>query len=185
MRRSLRRALFALALLPALAAVGCQGADGPRALARAGITGVKGGDVTVWVGPSVSLHPHEANAHLTAALFSPLVVTGPDTRLPAWGAAAPGAMLAEITSTDQRRWQLVLGEGWRWHDGTPVVAADLERGWRAAMAADLPLASTLADVRPVIPLWHSTVTVATVPAVEGATLDGEGRLDWTGLRRDR
>ena len=104
-------------------------------------------DLTVWVGPTATLHPHGGSPHVTAALFAPLVAIDPATRLPAWGPQAPTALLEEIRSTDLRRWDLTIKEGWTWHDGSEVTTADLERGWAAAVEAGLPIASTVNDVR--------------------------------------
>lgn len=103
--------------------------------------------LTVWVGPTTSLHPHATNPHVTAALFAPLVAVDPVTHLPAWGDRAPTALLQELRSSDLQRWDLEIKEGWTWHDGTEVTAADLARGWTAAADAGLPITSTVADVQ--------------------------------------
>ena len=104
-------------------------------------------ELAVWVGPSPTLHPHQANPQVTAALFSPLVVIDPESRLPTWGPDVPGALLESVSSEDLRRWDVVVKEGWTWHDGTPVVAEDVARGWQAAIEAGLPIVSTVTDIR--------------------------------------
>ncbi len=142
MRRGLAGLLLALLVLS-----GCGDPPPPRGLTASGVVGDKDPTLQVWLGPAGSLHPHVTSPHLAATLFPPLVHTDPDTRLPSWGPEAPEALMQSISSADLRRWELTIKAGWTWHDGTPVTAADLERGWRAAMAAGLPLASNLSDVR--------------------------------------
>ncbi|CAN5257720.1 ABC transporter substrate-binding protein [soil metagenome] len=144
--------ILLLAVLLLLAACTGGALDDQREWEASSLVGRKTDTVTVWLGagsatPTPSLHPHRTSPHLTAALFSPLVVTDPVSRLPSWGPDVPGAVLQSISSSDLRRWELTIKPGWRWHDGSRLVAGDLERGWRTAMAAGLPLASTLTDVR--------------------------------------
>lgn len=134
-----------LALLVALLVTAC-GADVERTVVVTDLIGRKARELVVWVGPAESLHPHRAPAHLTSALFSPLVVSDPVTRLPSWGSDAPGALLQSVRSSDLRTWSLEIKGGWRWHDGGPVTADDVVRGVEAAVQADLPLASTVVGV---------------------------------------
>jgi oligopeptide transport system substrate-binding protein len=125
---------------------GCGGP--PPALVRGPVPDPSTDDrVVVWLGPVEDLHPHRTDAHLAAAITAPLVHSNPVTRLPVWGPQAPASPVESLTSSDLQRWELVLKPGWRWHDGRPLVAADLERGWRAALQADLPLARAVVDVR--------------------------------------
>jgi ABC-type oligopeptide transport system substrate-binding subunit len=136
----------ALALLLAVAVAGC-GDPPPRTLVRTGLAVGRDPTLVVWPGPAGDLHPHRAAPQLVAALHAPLVTSNPVTRLPGWGPDAPAALVESITSEDLRRWELSIKAGWRWHDGTPVTAGDLERGWRAAIEAGLAPASAVTDVR--------------------------------------
>ncbi len=143
-RRERRRRRLGVALVLLLAATACS-----TTLARepAAVSSKDPLDLAVWVGPSPTLHPHRANRQLTAALFSPLVVVDPESRLPTWGPDVPGALLESVSSEDLRRWDLGVKEGWTWHDGSPVVAEDVARGWQAAIDAGLPIVSTITDIR--------------------------------------
>ena len=140
-RLAARRAVGAVLLL----AVACAG--GPLGRVQGPVGPKADGPLTVWVGPSPTLHPHAANPQVTAALFAPMVATDPVTRLPLWGPDVPRALVDDIASDDLRRWQLRIKDGWTWHDGSPVTAEDVARGWRAAVDAGLPVASTLFDIR--------------------------------------
>lgn len=102
---------------------------------------------TVWLGPLDTLHPHGTSPHVTAALFSGLVVLTPDSRLPTWGDQAPEALLEDLSSDDLRRWTLRIKPDREWHDGTVVEAGDLARGWQAAIDAGVPVTSTISDIR--------------------------------------
>lgn len=145
-------ALLALVLAAVLAACG---ADASRTVAVTDLVGRKARELVVWLGPATSLHPHEAPVHLTSALFSPLVISDPVTRLPSWGPDAPGALLQSVTSGDLQTWSLEVKQGWRWHDGTPVTADDVVRGVETAIRAGSPLASTVAEIT-------ATGTIATL-----------------------
>lgn len=137
----LPRALAALLLL--VLPVACTTAPGPVA----GTAVAKDPRLQAWVGAPSTLHPHLGDGDVTAALFDPLVVLAPGTRAPAWGDDASAAVLAAIRTDDLRRWELELKPDRVWHDGTPVTAADLQRGVAAARAAGLPGADVVADVQ--------------------------------------
>lgn len=43
-----------------------------------------------------------------------------------------GVVAKEVTSTDQKTWNITLNEGWKFHNGEPVDAESFARAWNAA-----------------------------------------------------
>lgn len=111
-------------------------------------------EITAWVGPAPTLHPHHATTpgarQLIAALWAPLVVHA-DGRA-TWGTGTPQATVAAISSRDLRTWSLTFKAGHRFHDGSPADAAAHVRAWEAAREAGVPQLSGVEAVRTTGPL---------------------------------
>ncbi|GAA0795862.1 peptide ABC transporter substrate-binding protein [Spirilliplanes yamanashiensis] len=101
------------------------------ALGGCALTGPGGdpADVSVAIGGPAELLPSAAgdrdSAQVLAALFTPLVRYD-DQRRPVPAAASA------VTSKDNRTWRITLADGYTFHDGSPVTAADYVTAWNYA-----------------------------------------------------
>lgn len=80
-------------------------------------------------------------AQVVDGLFSQLVTLADDGTA-TWGAAAPGAVAAEVDSLDGRRWVIELKPDWRFHDGTELTASSFVDAWNLAARATSGQASS-------------------------------------------
>lgn len=71
-------------------------------------------------------------AQVVAGLFSQLVVLDPADGSAVFGSEAPGAVAADVSSFDARRWQIELKPDWQFHDGSPVTASAFVDAWNFA-----------------------------------------------------
>jgi oligopeptide transport system substrate-binding protein len=102
------------------------------ALAGCGLVGGGGPDpdtVSVAIAEPAHLLPSAVadrdGAQVLAALFTPLVRYD-EARRPTPAAAAA------VTSKDNRTWRITLADGYTFHDGSPVTAADYVNAWNYA-----------------------------------------------------
>ncbi|SDM15765.1 peptide ABC transporter substrate-binding protein [Allokutzneria albata] len=127
----MRRTLAALAV-GTLLLTGCSG--GPSA---------EPGVLSVGVREPASLLPGRVadlpGRQITGALWTPLTELGAADQPPVPLAAE------SVTSPDRLVWTVVLRQGWRFHDGSPVTARSYVGAWEASMREGWPGARVLTE----------------------------------------
>ncbi|GAA4005669.1 ABC transporter substrate-binding protein [Allokutzneria multivorans] len=101
------------------------------------------GVISVGLREPASLLPGRVNdlpgREIVGALWTPLTELGAADQPPIPVAAE------SVTGPDRLLWTVVLRQGWRFHDGSPVTARSYVGAWEAAMREGWPAARVLTD----------------------------------------